>query len=177
MIALDTNVLVYARREESKHHARARSLLTQLAEGDEPWALPWPCVYEFLRVVTHRRVFDPPTDLEVALEDLSSLFGSPGLVLLGEGPAHAEHLLQLASAGRAAGNLAHDAHIAALVVEHGVRELWTTDKDFARFPGVRIRNPFSEWEVHEARAPARTRARLRRNAGTRKTGRPRRPRT
>lgn len=177
MIALDTNVLVYARREESKHHARARSLLTRLAEGDEPWGLPWPCVYEFLRVVTHRRVFDPPTDLEVALEDLASLFGSPSLVLLGEGPAHAGHLQRLVSAGRAAGNLAHDAHIAALIVEHGVREFWTTDHDFSRFPGLRLRNPFSEWQVHEPRAPTRSRAGPRRKAKTRKTRRPRRRRT
>ena len=67
MIALDTNILVYARREETSHHARAREILKQLAEGEQPWALPWPCIYEFIRVVTHPRVFDPPTDLESAL--------------------------------------------------------------------------------------------------------------
>ena len=142
MIALDTNIIVYARREETRHHAAARDLLTSLAEGDEPWAIPWPCIYEFLGVITHPKVFSPPTDLDVALEDLESLLSSPALVLLGEGPGHGTHLLTAAGEGRAQGNLAHDAHIAALVVEHGVRELWSTDRDFTRFPGVRLHNPF-----------------------------------
>ena len=170
MIALDTNILVYARRRESAHHDRARKLLTALAEGDEPWALPWPCVYEFLRVVTHPRVFDPPTDLDSALQDLDSLLDSPSVVLLGEGPAHAAHLLRMANAGRAVGNLAHDAHIAALLVEHGVRELWTTDRDFARFPGLQLRNPFTESEVHEPRARYRSAASRRSARGARRAG-------
>lgn len=141
MIALDTNLLVYARRAELPEHRAARALLTRLAEGDEPWALAWPCVYEFLRVVTHPRVFDPPTPLARALDDLESLLASPSLVLLGEGPAHAGHLRRMVEGGGATGNLVHDAHIAALAVEHGVGELWTADRDFARFPGLRIRNP------------------------------------
>ena len=138
MIALDTNILVYARREETEHHRAAAALLVDLAESDASWALPWPCVYEFLRVVTHPRVFDPPTDRRVALEDLTSLLASPSLVLLGEG----RHLHQALEAGAAIGNLVHDAHIAALCIEHGVRELLTVDRDFARFPGLRTRNPF-----------------------------------
>ena len=141
MIALDTNLLVYARREEVTQHREARRLLESLAHGDEPWALPWPCVYEFLRVITHPRVFDPPTDLDRALEDLESLLASPSLVMLGEGPAHASHLRHMVDGGRTTGNLVHDAHIAALALEHGVREIWTLDRDFARFPGLRTRNP------------------------------------
>ena len=70
------------------------------------------------------------------------MLAAPSLVLLGEGPGHVTHLLQTISEGRALGNLAHDAHIAALVREHGVRELWSSDRDFTRFPGVRLRNPF-----------------------------------
>jgi uncharacterized protein len=142
LIAIDTNILVYARRRELALHERSLELLGTLAHGERPWAIPWPCVYEFLRVVTHPRLFDPPTDLDVALEDLESLLDSPSLVLLGEGPAHPSHLRRMVCDGRVVGNLVHDAHIAALVVEHGATELWTADRDFARFPGLRTRNPF-----------------------------------
>ena len=143
MIALDTNLLIYAYRKELPDHSRAHRILSRLANGDEPWALPWPCVYEFLRVITHHRVFDPPTDLDKALADIESLLASPSLVMLGEGPSHVRHLRSMLHGGRATGNLVHDAHIAALVLEHGARELWTRDRDFARFPGIRARNPLS----------------------------------
>jgi toxin-antitoxin system PIN domain toxin len=143
LIALDTNILVYARREELAEHQVAADLLRRLAEGSVPWALPWPCVYEFLRVVTHPRVFDPPTQLGMALEDLGSLLSSPSLVLLGEGRRHFRQLRTVANDGRVFGNLVHDAHIAALCIEHGVTELLTRDRDFGRFAGLTTRDPFS----------------------------------
>jgi len=142
MIAIDSNILVHARREEAPHHAQALALLTNLAEGSSPWAIPWPCVYEFLRIVTHPRVFDPPTPPQAAMEDLMSLLESPSLIMLGEGPAHIGHLSRAIRDGQAAGNLIHDAHIAALCAESGVAELLTADRDLARFSQVRARNPF-----------------------------------
>ncbi len=142
MIALDTNILVYARREELPEHDVAAGLLRNLAEGSQIWFLPWPCVYEFLRVVTHPRVFDPPTDLGVALEDLGSLLRSPSLVLIGEGRGHFRRLREAATDARVFGNLVHDAHIAALCLEHGVTELLTRDRDFGRFKGLAVRDPF-----------------------------------
>ncbi len=142
MIAIDTNILVYARRAETPHHRPAVRLLEGLAHGHSPWALPWVCVYEFLRVVTHPKVFHPPTDLDTALDDLQSLLECPSLVLLGEGPAHATAMRQAITSSRASGNLVHDAHIAALLLDHGVRELWTADRDFSRFPALKIRHPF-----------------------------------
>jgi uncharacterized protein len=141
MIGLDTNILVYARRADVPQHARALAVLRSLAEGDEPWGLPWPCVYEFVRVVTHPKIFAPPSDLQTVVDDLESLLASPSLVLLGEGPAHAGHLRRALLEGSVTGDLVHDGHIAALVLEHGVTEFWTADRDFARFPGIRIRNP------------------------------------
>jgi hypothetical protein len=135
--------LVFARREEAPFHRAALRLPRGLALGSKPWALPWPCVYEFLRVVTHPRVFDPPTPLHLALDDLEGLLASPTLSLLGEGPAHAAHLSRALREGDVSGNLVHDGHIAALCIEHGVRELLSADRDFARFAPLRVRNPFS----------------------------------
>lgn len=142
MIALDTNILIAARRRELAHHRAAGRLLARLARGAEPWALPWPCVVEFLRVITHHRVFRAPTPLSLALRDLALLLGSPSLTLLAPGPAHAAHLERAAVGADATGNLLFDTQIAALCAEHGVSELWTLDRDFARFPGLRTRNPF-----------------------------------
>ena len=143
MIALDTNVLVYARREETRYHDEAKRLVSSLAEGDEPWAIAWPCVYEFVRVVTHPRVFSPPTPVTTVLDDLQSLLKSPSLTVLGEGPAHLLQMDRTIRNSRATGNLVHDAHIAALLIEHGVAEVLTADRDFTRFHGLRVRDPFT----------------------------------
>jgi toxin-antitoxin system PIN domain toxin len=139
--AIDTNVLVYSEIVTSAHHRAARRLLTELAEGPIAWAIPWPCVYEFLRVVTHSRVFAPPVPLEIALHDLGQILASPSLVLLSETERHAEVMMAVVNESQASGNLLHDAHIAALCIEHGVSELLTGDRDFSRFP-LRVANPF-----------------------------------
>jgi len=142
MRAVDTNVLVFAEIVTSRHHEAAHRLLRELAEGAVPWALPWPCVYEFLRVVTHPRIFHPPVPLERALSDLGHILASPSLRLLQETPRHPEVMATVLRDSRVKGNLIHDAHIAALCLEHGVTELLTGDRDFARFPGLRVRDPF-----------------------------------
>jgi hypothetical protein len=142
MRALDTNVLVQAEVVTSPFHGIARTLLTQLPEGPAPWAIPWPCVYEFLRVVTHPRVFHPPMPSAAAMRDLRHILASPSLVLLGETARHGEVMAAVVEASGASGNLVHDAHIASLCLEHGVSELVTGDRDFARFPQVRTFNPF-----------------------------------
>jgi toxin-antitoxin system PIN domain toxin len=139
--AVDTNVLVYSEIVSSAHHPAARLLLTELAEGRVPWAIPWPCVYEFLRVVTHPRVFSPPVPLALALEDLQQILASPTLVLLTETERHADVMATLVRESGVTGNLLHDAHIAALCIEHGVSELVTGDRDFSRFP-LRVADPF-----------------------------------
>jgi uncharacterized protein len=141
--AIDTNVLVYAEVVSSLHHRPARELLVSLAEGGQPWALPWPCAYEFLRVVTHPRVYHPPVPVGVALADLLAILRSPTLVLLSETPRHAAVMAAAIGEAGVTGNLLHDAHIAALCLEHGVTELLTGDRDFARFPGLRVSNPFA----------------------------------
>lgn len=142
MQAIDTNVLIYAEITSSQHHRQARQVLTQLAEGAVPWALPWPCIYEFLRVVTHPRVFHPPVPLEIALTDLKAITDSPSILLLSETDRHVELMTSIVKEAGVTGNLIHDAHIAALCLEHGVTELISADRDFLRFKSLRIVNPF-----------------------------------
>ena len=141
MIAVDTNILVAFQRLEYPEHARAVEVVTRLAEGQAPWALPWPCLHEFLAVVTHPRIFKTPTPLSHALTAASALLESPRLRVLAEGPSHWATLSRLVVAGRITGPTVHDARIAALCLAHGVTELWTADRDFSRFPELKTRNP------------------------------------
>jgi hypothetical protein len=141
VIAVDTNVLVYAHRRDHELHQRAVTVLRDLAEAPEPWSLPWPCVHEFIAVTTHPRVFDPPSTLGEALEQVAAWLGSPSLVLLAERFDHWQHLRLLLEAGDGRGGRVHDARIAALCLAHGVTELWSADRDFGRFPQIRVRNP------------------------------------
>ena len=88
MIAIDTNILVYAHREDSPFHDVAARRVAELAEGGAAWAIPWPCIHEFLAIVTHSRIYDPPTPLAAALEQVDAWIESPSLVLLGESDQH-----------------------------------------------------------------------------------------
>ncbi len=144
MIALDTNILVYARREETPFHREALTLLTELAEGDLPWALLWPVVYEYVRVVTHPRVFSSPSPVADVVEDLVALARSPSVVLLGEGSSHLSIFERTVLSSDVQGNLVHDAHIAALALEHGISDFLSCDRDFTRFRLLPVRNPFQD---------------------------------
>lgn len=141
MIALDTNILVYAHREDSEWHTAAHARVAQLAEGRAPWALPWPCIHEFLAIVTHPRIYAPPTPLAGALDQVDAWLESPTVVLLSESPEYWPELKSALQTGRIVGPQVHDARIAALCNQHGVRELWTADRDFGRFPGLNVVNP------------------------------------
>jgi len=140
--ALDTNVLVFATIRSCPEHGRALEVLRSLSEGGVAWAVPWPCVYEFLRVVTHPRVYHPPMPMDTALRNLRAILASPSLVLLSETPRHAEVMETVIRDSGATANLLHDAHIVSLCLEHGVTELVTGDRDFTRFTGLTITNPF-----------------------------------
>ena len=141
MIAFDTNILLYAHRGDSPWHAPADACLASLAESHAAWAIPWPCVHEFLAITTHPRIFDPPTPVSDALEQIECWQEAPGLVLIGEVPGHWSHLRPLVERGRIQGGRIHDARIAALCLRHGVHELLTADRDFSRFPELATRNP------------------------------------
>ena len=141
MIAVDSNVLVYAHREDSAWHEPAYTSVVKLAEGRTPWAIPWPCLHEFLAIVTHPRIYAPPTPLEIALDQVQAWLESPGLVLLGETENHWQQLEALLRPARACGPQVHDARVAALCLEYGISELWTADRDFSRFPALKVCNP------------------------------------
>lgn len=141
MIAVDTNLLVYAHREDSPWHDTAMRVLTELADGPAAWAIPWPCVHEFLAIVTHPKIYRPPTPMPIALAAIRAWTTSSTLRFLGESPDHLDRLANLALAAKANGPMVHDARIAALCLSHGVRQFWSADRDFSRFPQLKIRNP------------------------------------
>jgi toxin-antitoxin system PIN domain toxin len=141
MIAIDTNLLVYAHREDSVWHAAAQARVAELAEGRAGWAIPWPCLHEFLAIVTHPRIYAPPTPPGEALDQIEAWLESPSLTLLAETEEYWRELRRAMEEGRIAGAQVHDARVAALCRLHGVRELWTADRDFGRFPGLTARNP------------------------------------
>lgn len=141
MIAVDTNILVYAHRRDSEFHLAAAGAVRRLAEGREHWAIPWPCVHEFLGIVTHTRIFHIPTPIDVAVQQIDIWRESPWLQLIGEAGDYWPHLCETLTKGKIAGPKVHDARVAAICRTHGIRELWSADRDFSRIPGVRIVNP------------------------------------
>jgi uncharacterized protein len=144
VIALDTNILVYAHRREPAEHEAARELVRRLAEGTEPWAIPWPCVYEFFSVVTNPRIWkDAASTPDEAWLQLDAWFGAPGLRLLGETDGFAEVLVPLLRRSRVRGPVVHDARVAAICLAHGVETLLTRDRDFSLFPDLPRENPFA----------------------------------
>ncbi len=141
MIAVDTNVLVYAHRAESPWHEAAARAVAGLAEGRAPWALPWPCLHEFFAIVTHPRIYRPPTPLPAAVDQIEAWLESPSVALVSETGDYWASLKRLLVNGRIEGPRVHDARVAALCLHHGVDELWSADRDFGRFPDLRVRNP------------------------------------
>ena len=144
MNAVDTNILVYAHRRESRAHLEAAAVMRALAEGEAIWALPWPCCYEFLSVVTNPRIWrDGASTPEQAWLQLAAWTDSPSNRLIGETPNFTELLERFARRPRVVGGVIHDARIAAICVAHGVEELLTRDRDFSLFPELRTRNPIT----------------------------------
>jgi uncharacterized protein len=143
LIALDTNILVYAHRRDSEWHEPAAACVKDLAEGGASWALPWPCLHEFLAIVTHERIFSPPTTISEALEQVNAWLESPSVVMRSETEGYSKVLARLLEQSRVRGPRVHDARIAALCIHHGMRELFSADRDFGRFGTVKTRNPLT----------------------------------
>lgn len=143
MIAVDTNILVYAHRRESRHHSIAAELMRDLAEGTTAWSIPWPCVYEFFSVVTNARIWkDAASTPEQAWHQIEAWEASPSNRLLGETDDFMSILERFAVRPRVRGAVVHDARVAAICIAHGVDTLLTADRDFALFPELATRRPF-----------------------------------
>jgi toxin-antitoxin system PIN domain toxin len=141
VILTDVNVLVYAHREEAADHSRFREWLETLVVQPEAFAISELVLSGFVRVVTHPRIFHPPTPLTTALEFCRVLRDQPNAVIVEAGERHWSIFTDLCTRAGVRGDLVADSYLAALAIESGC-EWITTDRDFARFPGLRWRHPF-----------------------------------
>jgi len=141
VIAIDTNILVYAHRVDSVWHERADRCVAELAESGKPWAIPWPCIHEFLAIVTHPKIYVPPTPVATAVKQVECWLECPSLCLLAETREHWKALKSAVAAGKLTGPMIHDARIAAICRQHGVKTLWSADRDFSRMAGPPVVNP------------------------------------
>jgi len=139
--AIDTNLLVYAHRKEMPLHSAALSTLEGLVSGFTPWSIPWPCVHEFIAVVTNSRIFRTPTPLTTAFDTIKSWQQGGNVHFLSEGEGYLSTLETLVKSTALSGAKIHDARIAALCLHHDVSELWSCDRDFSLFPMLRTHNP------------------------------------
>jgi len=141
---VDTNILVYAHRRESRFHDQAEKLVRELAEGQPAWGIPWPCVYEFFSVVTNPKIWKKnATSPDKATEQIEAWTSSPSVTLLGETVDFKNTLLPLINQPRIRGPVVHDSRIAALCMAHGIEKLWTKDRDFQLFPELVTEDPLS----------------------------------
>lgn len=141
MIAVDTNILVYAHRKDSEWHEEAKECILALSRGNQPWAIPWPCYHEFISVVTHPKIYLPPTPVKKALAFLEALRVTKNLHSIAEGPGYFEKMKIMTVQAKLKGPKIHDCRIAAICQNHGVNVLYTADRDFNLFPTLKCVNP------------------------------------
>ena len=145
----DVNVLLYASDASSPVHRAAQEFLKEAAAGRDLLCLAWPTVMSYLRIATHPGIFRAPLSPSEALRNVESLTALPHVRLLSEGEGFLEVYREVAGHFPVRGNLVPDAHLAALLRQHGVRTLYTRDADFRKFSFLEVRDPFAP-----ARRPA-----------------------
>jgi uncharacterized protein len=141
VIAVDTNILLYAYRRDSPFHDKAFDQIRRLVEDDVVWAIAWPCLHEFISVATNPKIFSANNSLAEVFKQIEVWQLSGKLNFLGESAEHLGVLQSLLVSAKARGGQIHDARIAAICLQNGVKELWTADRDFSRFPKLKTRNP------------------------------------
>jgi toxin-antitoxin system PIN domain toxin len=138
----DVNVLVYAHRADAPDHLAFRQWLEDMVNGDQAYGYSDLVLSGFLRVATHPRIFNPPSDLASALFFIQVIRSQPNAVLVAPGPRHWDIFTHLCEAAGVRGNLVPDAYLAALAIESG-SDWVTTDRDYSRFPGLNWRHPLA----------------------------------
>lgn len=141
--SLDVNVLLYASDQASDRHGRARRFLEARAVGPEILCLAWPTLMSYLRIATHPRIFSAPLSPEEALGNISTLIALPHVRAVSELDGFMDAYRHVAGETPVRGNLVPDAHVAAILLQHGVRTLYTNDRDFRKFPSLDVRDPFA----------------------------------
>ncbi len=141
-VTVDTNVLVYSSDLRSPHHERALELLTSLAVGTSLVYLLWPVIMGYLRIITHSRIFDEPLTPGDAIGNISNLLEHSNIQTVSETVGFFPVYATINARMSPRGNLVPDAHIVALMRQHGIDTIWTADTDFRKFEGVKVRNPF-----------------------------------
>lgn len=138
---VDANILLHAANTASPHHERAREWLGEVAAGPRLMTVLWPVVSAFVRISTHPAIFDEPLDLATAQRAVGDLLSRPHVRTVGEQPGFWAHLDAALSEVSARGDLITDAHLVALMRQHGIDTIWTADRDLRRFDGLAVRNP------------------------------------
>lgn len=141
--AIDANIMVYGANDSAPHHEQARTFIGQLALGPDMLYLFWPVVLAYLRVTTHPALFAKPLSLDEAFQSIEALSSLEHVRLVGESARTLDTLRDTAMAARARGKLIHDAHIVVLMKHYGVSTIYTHDRDFRKFDGIRVIDPFA----------------------------------
>ena len=141
---VDTNILVYATHTASPFHGRARALVEHLVAGPGLAYLLWPVLLGYLRVVTHPNILGSPLSSNEAMSNLEALIAPAHVRVAGEGSDFWPSFREISSDVKPRGNLVPDAHLVALMREHGVSTIWSHDRDFRKFRGITVKDPFSE---------------------------------
>jgi len=144
-LAVDTNILLYASDTQSPSHQSAMAFLEKRSTGRELLYLPWPVIMGYLRIATHGSVFNEPMAPKVARSNIAELLSLPHVRPLGEGPDFWRCYEEISRSAVIRGNLVPDTHIAAILLEHGVRDIATNDSDFRKFENLRVQNPLADF--------------------------------
>lgn len=141
MIAVDTQILVYAFRAESDFHQKSLRVLKDLAESGDTWAIPWSCFHEFINIATHPKIYSPPATIDDALRAIDEWKKSETLIFLAENEEYYQVISKIAKEVNTRGPLIHDVRIASVCIANNIKRLWTIDRDFSRFPMLKTENP------------------------------------